>query len=62
MLGKHRESTDPIGEGFLEYAAGAMVRRVPSRGNYISEGGGQGVWDGVAGLGGRGKWIVQTRD
>lgn len=50
--GKHRESTDPIREGFLEYAAGAVARRVPGRGNYISDGGwevGQGIWNGVAG-------------
>lgn len=27
MIGKHRESTNPVGEGFLEYAAGAEAQR-----------------------------------
>lgn len=27
MLGRHRESTDPVRKGFLEYAAGAESRR-----------------------------------
>lgn len=27
VLGKHRESTDLIREGFLEYAAGAVAKR-----------------------------------
>lgn len=54
MVGKHGESTNPVREGFLEYAAGAVAKReFWAKGNYTLEEGRKGgspgclEWSGV---------------
>lgn len=40
MVSKQRDSTNPVREGFLEYAAGAVAKReFQAKGNYTLEGG-----------------------
>lgn len=54
MVSKQRDSTNPVREGFLEYAAGAVAKReFQAKGNYTLEGCLE--WSGV-----REEWIVQA--